>query len=283
MDNEIRIVPKNLRKTLKKQTYINLNHIQISSKKKLAELGKMLRDSTCEFFRIIYMRNDIIVGENIISVIYPIYRHYFYINLNAKIKAERCIYKLANQMKILKANSYYIVHNSSIRNNSTLKQDIDTTRFFEKNLRGFKGHLIINYDSYYWIDIKDNNVRISNKKQIRKRLKNKIFRYCTNNNTIKKRKDIVKIVHNIQNSKDYSIIIITNLENILQIIIDMPNHLFYSRTHNIEKYLKKFDAKDFKVFLVTKDKEVFNRSKILVPNKVLYQEINGNLYMDYIN
>lgn len=149
MSNELKKVPKILRKKLKKQTFLNLNHIQVSSNEKLVELDKICNNIAGTKFIIIYMKDNIIVGENIISISYPIYKHYLDVNLDARINAERSINKLAKQMKLLKANSYYIIHISNIENNSILKQNIDTTSFFANNLKGIRGHLIINANSYY--------------------------------------------------------------------------------------------------------------------------------------
>lgn len=167
MSNELKKVPKILRKKLKKQTFLNLNHIQVSSNEKLVELDKICNNIAGTKFIIIYMKDNIIVGENIISISYPIYKHYLDVNLDARINAERSINKLAKQMKLLKANSYYIIHISNIENNSILKQNIDTTSFFANNLKGIRGHLIINANSYYWIDVKDNNIVVSKKKYIK--------------------------------------------------------------------------------------------------------------------
>lgn len=52
MRREIKLVPKKLRKDLTKQTYINLNHIQISSSEKLVELGQMINNSIYNFLEL---------------------------------------------------------------------------------------------------------------------------------------------------------------------------------------------------------------------------------------
>ena len=71
MSNELKKVPKILRKKLKKQTFLNLNHIQVSSNEKLVELDKICNNIAGTKFIIIYMKDNIIVGENIISISYP--------------------------------------------------------------------------------------------------------------------------------------------------------------------------------------------------------------------
>lgn len=275
MRKEIKLVPKKLRKDLRKQTYINLNHIQISSSEKLVELGQMINNSIYNFFRIIYIKDNIIIGENIINISYIICHQYFKSDINARIKSERCVYKLANQMQLLKADSYYIIHSSSIGNDIVLKEYINTTKFFNDNLKGFRGHLIINSNSYYWINIKDKNIMISKIKHIKQ---GRYLRYSKFiKNKINNKKDVLKLVYSKQNNKDNSIIIITNYENIMYMAIDIPNKIYSKEKKKIEKYLKAFYTYNLKVFLITKDCNIFDKS--IIENKIIYKEINGETYI----
>lgn len=272
MKKEIKLVPKKLRKDLRRQTYINLNHIQISSSEKLVELGQMINNSIYNFFRIIYIKDNIIIGENIINISYIICHQYFKSDINTRIKSERCVYKLANQMQLLKADSYYIIHSSSIGNDIVLKEYMNTTKFFYDNLKGFRGHLIINSNSYYWINIKDKNVMISKIKQAQYLKYSKFIK-----NKINNKKDVLKLVYSKQNNKDNSIIIITNYENIMYMAIDIPNKIYSKEKKKIEKYLRAFYSYNLKVFLITKDCNIFDKS--IIENKIIYKEINGETYI----
>ena len=253
MSNELKKVPKILRKKLKKQTFLNLNHIQVSSNEKLVELDKICNNIAGTKFIIIYMKDNIIVGENIISISYPIYKHYLDVNLDARINAERSINKLAKQMKLLKANSYYIIHISNIENNSILKQNIDTTSFFANNLKGIRGHLIINANSYYWIDVKDNNIVVSKKKYIKpsiNMMKNKMNNKGIYGIKAKNRKSILKYIYFKESNKNNSLIIITNLDKIIEIAFKLSNEIFLKKDNDIKEYFKNYSTNKYKIFLV---------------------------------
>lgn len=283
MDDNLKKVPKNLQKRLKKQTYLNLNHIQISSKEKLAQLRLIFNNMSVIKFLIIYMRDNIIVGENVINISYPIYKHYLDINIEAKRKSERCINKIANQMKLLKANSYYLIHISNIEKNIALKEEINTTRFFASNLDGFMGHLIVNSNSYYWIDVKDNEFIISKKRYI-KNINNLKYERSIKKGIywgkIRNRKDIIKYIYCRQINKNNSLIVITNQDNMIQIIFEIPNQLFIKQKKNMQKYLDIYNKNDLRVFCITKDKKIFCEVKRYIFNSVIYKEINGELYIN---
>lgn len=283
MSNELKKVPKILRKKLKKQTFLNLNHIQVSSNEKLVELDKICNNIARTKFIIIYMKDNIIVGENIISISYPIYKHYLDVNLDARINAERSINKLAKQMKLLKANSYYIIHISNIENNSILKQNIDTTSFFANNLKGIRGHLIINANSYYWIDVKDNNIVVSKKKYIKpsiNMMKNKMNNKGIYGIKAKNRKSILKYIYFKESNKNNSLIIITNLDKIIEIAFKLSNEIFLKKDNDIKEYFKNYSTNKYKIFLVTNDKKAFINTKLPIINKIIYQEFNGYLYIN---
>ena len=283
MSNELKKVSKILRKKLKKQTFLNLNHIQVSSNEKLVELDKICNNIAGTKFIIIYMKDNIIVGENIISISYPIYKHYLDVNLDARINAERSINKLAKQMKLLKANSYYIIHISNIENNSISKQNIDTTSFFANNLKGIRGHLIINANSYYWIDVKDNNIVVSKKKYIKpsiNMMKNKMNNKGIYGIKAKNRKSILKYIHFKESNKNNSLIIITNLDKIIEIAFKLSNEIFLKKDNDIKEYFKNYSTNKYKIFLVTNDKKAFINTKLPIINKILYQEFNGYLYIN---
>lgn len=276
MSNELKKVPKILRKKLKKQTFLNLNHIQVSSNEKLVELDKICNNIAGTKFIIIYMKDNIIVGENIISISYPIYKHYLDVNLDARINAERSINKLAKQMKLLKANSYYIIHISNIENNSISKQNIDTTSFFANNLKGIRGHLIINANSYYWIEVKDNNIVVSKKKYIKpsiNMMKNKMNNKGIYGIKAKNRKSILKYIYFKESNKNNSLIIITNSDKMIEIAFKLSNEIFLKKDNDIKEYFKNYSTNKYKIFLVTNDKKAFINTKLPIINKILYQDL----------
>lgn len=56
-------------------------------------------------------------------------------------------------MRRLQANGYYLAHNHPSDNARASRNDIKLTEEFYRRIKGFKGHLIVNTDTYAWISI----------------------------------------------------------------------------------------------------------------------------------
>ena len=289
MRKEIKVIYRKLKNNFERKGYININHIQIENKEKLAELGQIFRDPRYETFRMIYMKEDVIVGQEAISSRIPGFSRIFTRDRDGVIKTERNIYKMKDRMKRLDADGYYMVHNHPSGRAKASKQDIEVTKFFHTTLKGFKGHLIINSNTYAWIDIKNHKLDVSNENEItgkgnkmqKKAEKNGIY-----NIKIKSREDIIHLMNNIKNSKEYSVAIIVDMGNIPRMILDVPNKFLNMREEQLRGYFQNISRANggSSIFIATDDTDTFKRStelisKGILKDSVFYQEIGGRLYM----
>ena len=56
MQKKVDVIFRRIKPNFERKGYINLNHIQINSKEKLAEIAQIFRDPRYETFRMIYMK-----------------------------------------------------------------------------------------------------------------------------------------------------------------------------------------------------------------------------------
>lgn len=269
-----------LKKKLKKQTFLNLKHIQLSNKDKLAEITEIINDTTYSFFRIIYIKNHYIVGETIISISCILPHNRFGINKNAKIKSERYINKLSQQMNLLKATGYYIIHNCNLDNHFISSQNIETTKFFYENMKGLIGHLIISSNHYYWLYIKNDKTIISKQKNIKKL-------YFSNTNLMKQNfynrkisniSSLANYIYQKQVTSDKTLILLTNSQDIAELIIDIPNKYFSRNIDIIKTCLRHYDS-TYKTFLITKDINVYEKYYLSIKQRILYKKVNGKIIL----
>ena len=167
-NDKVKVLYRRIKENFHKNSYINLNHTQLRNKYDLAELSLIFRNPYYETFRIIYMKDDIVVGHEAISSRLPNCTKIFPTDKQGRYKTERDTYKIYNRMNRLSANGYYLVHNHTSNQATASKEDIKTTAFFYNLIPGFKGHLIINCNTYAWIEIKDDEIYLSNNNKIKK-------------------------------------------------------------------------------------------------------------------
>ena len=58
---------------------------------------------------------------------------------------------MKDRMERLNADGYYMVHNHPSGNAKASRDDLKITEVFAEKVKGFKGHLIVNMESYAWI------------------------------------------------------------------------------------------------------------------------------------
>lgn len=123
---------------------------RISNSRELAVLGQIFRNPAFETFRVFMMRGSTIVGETAVSSRLP---------GTSAIAAGRYeggdfikgIKALAEQMKALNADGYYLLHNHPSGNPKPSKADIAATETFGSNmdgLKGFRGHIVIDQTQF---------------------------------------------------------------------------------------------------------------------------------------
>lgn len=290
MLKEIRVIKPFLSKRIKNNGYINANYIQINNKGKMAELSQIFRDSKYETFRILYMKRNTIIGDEIvnskITYLIRVFKH----DIRGIREDERGINILKEHMKKLKANGYYIVRYNRNKAIKILNNDVRLTRVFYRKIKGFRGHFILGEKEYAFIGIENGNIKlIKNQKikQLSRINQKKIEEKGLKKFQIKRHRDIVGIINNIDNSKLYSIMIITDKNYIPKMIFDISNKYLNKGKEELKKHLKVID-KEVNIFLVTNECKVFKEIKKLKAQRILqdiilYKNINGKLVIYEMN
>ena len=275
MNKNARVIYKRLTEPMKKRGYINLNHRLVNTKDDLVEIAEIFRSTQYETFRLIYMKENKIVGYESISSRVPNYVNVFERNKQGRVNTERCVYKVLNRMNRLGADSYYMVHNHISGEAKASNEDLKTTAFFIKYIKGFLGHLIINNENYSWIyyDEKENTVKADKQMPINMRKANKMRKVLNEKSIydvkILSRDDLVSVLNTIKNTLDYSIAILTDSKGQIRMILDIPNNFFNMQEEQLKGYFKNLARMlgASRVFFGTNDNETYK--------KALKHQING--------
>ena len=275
MNKNARVIYKRLTEPMKKRGYINLNHRLVNTKDDLVEIAEIFRSTQYETFRLIYMKENKIVGYESISSRVPNYVNIFERNKQGRVNTERCVYKILSRMNRLGADSYYMVHNHISGEAKASNEDLRTTAFFIKYIKGFLGHLIINNENYSWVyfDEKENTVKADNQKTINMRKTNKMRKVLNEKSIydvkILSRDDLVSVLNTIKNTPDYSISILTDSKGQIRMILDIPNNFFNMQEEQLKEYFKNLARMSgaSRVFFGTNDNETYK--------KALKHQMNG--------
>ena len=275
MNKNARVIYKRLTEPMKKRGYINLNHRLVNTKDDLVEIAEIFRSTQYETFRLIYMKENKIVGYESISSRVPNYVNIFERNKQGRVNTERCVYKILSRMNRLGADSYYMVHNHISGEAKASNEDLRTTAFFIKYIKGFLGHLIINNENYSWIyyDEKENTVKADKQMPINIRKANKMRKVLNEKSIydvkILSRDDLVSVLNTIKNTPDYSIAILTDSKGQIRMILDIPNNFFNMQEEQLKGYFKNLARMSgaSRVFFGTNDNETYK--------KALNHQMNG--------
>ena len=275
------VVGQRIWEGFEKQGYIDLNGKTVKNVQDVAELAQIFRNPKYETFRIIYTNRETIVGQEAITS---------YLPGSSKISVDenmpKAYYKIKDRMKRLDANGYYLVHNHPAGTAKASISDIRTTEKIEKNIKGFKGHVIVDHGTYAFISKDDfgmnwqDELKVDDKNALYKGsqfetnlLSNKI---PWNEIQIKSRSDFASLMHNLKNSTDYSTLILCDAKEKINAIVDIPNGFFNMRQSHVEGYIrnlsKKYGAVD--AFVGTSDENTFNKLQQFtnLRDSVLYQD-----------
>lgn len=269
MNNKnVRVIYKKIEPDfLNKFGYVNLNQREVNSKDDLVEISSIFRNPMYETFRIIYMKGNKIVGHEQISTKTSNAVKIFPVAKNGKLNTEKCFYKIRNRMKRLESDGYYMVHNHPSGNAKASNCDLKVTESFYEKINGFKGHLIVNLESYAWLDIdkygravSSNYIPINNFKKDRfyKMMKKKSI-YSMK---ILCRDDLVYLMHHIKNTQEYSTAILTDCMGKVRMILDIPNRFINMSPKELEGYFKNLSSLNgtSRVFFSTNDNEIYRKS-----------------------
>lgn len=256
----------------KMKKYIDLRNITINNQEDLANVCQIFRNPKYETFRIIYMKNNRIVNYESITSRLPNQCKVWRKNATtAHLRNIKEIEDVSRRMYRLGANGYYIMHNHPSGDAKASLEDLNVTRFFEKKITGFMGHVIIDHGTYAWIDrdFLTGKLMVHNRKRIEGlpdiNTDQMIRESPLINNIVSSRNELARIMYDIKHSNHYSVLILTNVKNSIRLIQEVPNTFINMSYRQIGGYIKNrcLDTGSIRAFVGTTDKHFFDRSSEL--------------------
>jgi len=140
--NGIKTVGVSFSKELAHKGYVELRGRKVNDVKDVAVMGQIFRNPQYETFRIIYTRGNEIVGHEAMTSRIPGSTVAFLKNKPA------AFFEMNQRMKRMKADGYYLLHNHPSGEPTPSKPDLEATKAYRDNVKGFKGHVVINSEKY---------------------------------------------------------------------------------------------------------------------------------------
>ena len=155
----------------------------------------------------------------------------------------RIFEKMRNRMQRLGADGYYLAHNHPTESAKPSEKDMVITQTFDRNVKGFLGHIVLGSTDRYSIIEKDEKGLIRPKeKRIKIEIINTMQEQLEENTLydikISSRDELVALLKEIQNSKEYSIAILTDTKNNIRMVLDIPNKMFNQNFENFNGFFK---------------------------------------------
>ena len=257
----------------KMKKYIDLRDIKINSREDLVKVCQTFRNPKYETFRIIYMRDNNIVNYETITSRLPNSCDIF------KVKAKTAFQKnikgyqdISRRMYRLGANGYYLQHNHPSGNAKASINDMWVTQEIDENIKGFKGHIIVDHGTYSWIekDIEKNTLKAINNINIES-IPNLDSQELIKDDPlmhkkINSRNDLARIMYDIKHSNHYSCLVLTSAINDIRLFQELPNTFINMSYRQVAGYIKNrcIDTGSTRAFLATTDRPFFERAKDLV-------------------
>lgn len=288
MDKNIKVVYNKLDNIkVNNEGYVDLSNSSIKKKKDLVNVCNIFRDARYETFRIFYMKNDKIVGQEAITSRIPNAVIVFPEERNSGSNPAKAYEKMNNRMQRLGADGYYLAHNHSSESAKPSQQDMEITRNFVANVEGFLGHIVLGNSDRYSI-IEENSrglILMPKEKSLNKNtltdMQEKLKENTLYDIKISSREDLVAVLKQIQNEKEYSTAILTNGKGNIRMILDIPNKMFNQNEKNLNGFFKNLarNSGSTRVFIGTQNRETYN--KVLEHQK--YGTIKDLIYIDNKN
>ena len=285
MDKEVRIIYNKFENIkFNNRGYIDLNQSIIKGKNDLANICKIFRDPRYETFRILYMKNNKIVGQEALTSKIPNAVLVFDKEKNTHIRTYK---KMINRMQRLEADGYYLAHNHPTESSKPSKYDIELTRSFMKNVEGFLGHIVLGSSDRYTIIGKGGNGLILEQEEkcisdsvlykMEEELKNKTLYDIK----ISSRDELIALLKNIQNGNEYSIAVLTDNRAGIRMVLDIPNKMFNQKLENLNGFFKNIarECGATRVFIGTHSQKTY--FKVIEHQK--YGTVKDAVYIDNIN
>lgn len=241
------------------QGYVDLNNTNIIKPKDLVNVCNTFRNLQYETFRVFYMKENKIVGQEIITSKIP--------NVVIIESSIKWYEKMKNRMNRLNADGYYLAHNHTTNSAKPSEADMKLTHCIAEKIDGFLGHIIIGGVNKYSIIERNSNGEIILPKE--KTLNIKILREMEeklSHNTLYDVKilstdELVALLKNIQKDKEYSTAILTGHKGNVRMVLDIPNKMFNQKPENLYGFFKNLgiNSGSSRVFIGTQDEQTYNR------------------------
>lgn len=270
-----------------KKKYIDLRETKICDTNDLVNVCNMYKDPRFETFRILYMKNNKIVGQEAITNKIPNSVSVFKRKPRLIDERIRLFENMRGKIKRLNADGYYLAHNHPSGSAEASESDVKITRMIALSVRGFLGHIIIGDSNRYSIIEKNKDGMILMPKEQTlnevtiKNLENKLKDTNPYDIKIKSREELVALLEKIQNEKEYSVAVLTDSKCKVRMILDIPNRMFNQDLKNLNGYFKNIarNCGSIRIFIGTQDEETYK--KILKHRR--YGTIKDFIYFDYKN
>ena len=253
--------------------YLDLRDIKIESRNDLLKTCQVFRNPKFETFRIIYMRNNKIINYESITSKLPNSCNVFRVKAKTPyLKTIKGFEDINRRMYRLGANGYYLQHNHPSGNAKASINDMILTERLSKNVKGFKGHIIVDHGTYAWIerDTRTGKLKANN---------NIFIDYLPTLNsqelikdspllhkTISSRNELARLMYDVKHSNNYSCLVLTSATNNIRLFQELPNTFINMSYRQIGGYIKNrcINTGCIRAFLATTDKPFFERAKELV-------------------
>lgn len=265
--------------------YINLRDVKIEFRSDLLENCHRFRNQKFENYRIIYMRDNKMIGfETIVSndsktINNLIANHKFPYLVNDNLCED-----ISRRMYNLGANGYYIQKNSTKA--KLYFEDRKIANIISRKIKGFRGYIIVTIGKYAWID---KNERVEEKRiESLPVLDNNsyILENPLMQNRINSKNDLARYIYDINNSSHYLNLILTSKEKTIKLFQELPITFINMSYRSIYEYIKNkcIETDSIRAYITTTDKYVFERAKELVEfgyltDSIAYTITNGKAKM----
>ena len=235
----------------------------ILNKENLIEISYILKSPKIKTFKIVYVRDSVIIDYE--SILFN-YSKDQYLNV---------INKIANRLYNLNADSYYVLCNYNFKCLSLSVQDIRFIKSLIKDVQGFLGYLILGKTHYRFIAKNGNRLLIERKKAINPSLGLNMQKVLVKNPflilKINSKNDLINILYEMNNSKNFSTLVITNSDNRVVLVKDISNYFIVISYKKIGNYIRHLlnQVGGQNAFLVTQNKFFFVRALDLKSEKYI--------------
>lgn len=285
MDKEIKIIYNKLENlNADNDGYIDLSQLSIKRKTDLVNICNMFRNYRYETFRIFYIKDSKIIGQEAITNRLPNMVKVFNNNERSPV---RIYEKMKNRIKRLNADGYYLVHNHTSNFSKPSPYDMELTRNFYANVEGFLGHIILsNYDKYSIIEENEEGLILLPKEyKINLKTMNDMSKRIVNNKlydiNISNRDELVALLKLIQHEQEHSITILTDIKNNVRMILNIPNRMLNQNEENLNGFFKNLakTCGGTNVFIGTSNIKAYYKTI----KHQRYGTFKDMIYMDYTN